>query len=76
MTTLIDRYFETLSERLETVRTTQAEAIGRAAEACAKSIAAGKLAFTFGTGHGALPALESFRARAPSSASARSSKAR
>lgn len=60
MTTLIDRYFQTLSERLETVRSTQGPAIEKAAEACAKSIAAGKLAFTFGTGHGALPALESF----------------
>src|SRR5690606_17588192 len=60
MTTLIDRYFETLTERLKTVQTTQAAAIEKAAEACAKSIAAGKLAFTFGTGHGALPALESF----------------
>jgi uncharacterized phosphosugar-binding protein len=60
MHTLIDRYFATLSERLERVRTTQAEAIERAAELCATSIAADKLVFTFGTGHGALPALESF----------------
>jgi len=60
MTTLIDRYFGSLAERLETVRTTQADAIEAAAEQCAKSIGAGKLVFTFGTGHGALPALESF----------------
>ena len=60
MTSLIDRYFNTLSERLEKVRTTQAGPIERAAELCAKSIAAEKLVFTFGTGHGALPALESF----------------
>ena len=60
MTTLIDRYFETLKDRLNTVQTTQAASIEKAAEACAQSIAAGKLAFTFGTGHGALPALESF----------------
>ena len=60
MTSLIDRYFNTLSERLEKVRTTQAGSIERAAELCAKSIAAEKLVFTFGTGHGALPALESF----------------
>jgi uncharacterized phosphosugar-binding protein len=57
---LIDRYFNTLAERLENVRTTQAGSIERAAERCAKSIAAEKLVFTFGTGHGALPALESF----------------
>ena len=60
MTSLIDRYFSTLAERLERVRATQAAAIEKAAELCAKSIAAEKLVFTFGTGHGALPALESF----------------
>ncbi len=60
MTTLTDRYFNTLIERLAKVRDEQAASIGKAAEMCAKSIAAGKLAFTFGTGHGALPALESF----------------
>jgi uncharacterized phosphosugar-binding protein len=60
MTTLIDRYFDTLTERLTRVRDTQGDAIRRAAELCAKSIAAEKLVFTFGTGHGALPALESF----------------
>lgn len=60
MTSIIDRYFTSLAERLEKVRATQAEAIEQAAERCAASIAAGKLVFTFGTGHGALPALESF----------------
>jgi uncharacterized phosphosugar-binding protein len=60
MTSMVDRYFSTLVERLETVRTTQAEAIGRAADACATSIAADKLAFAFGTGHGSLPAIETF----------------
>ncbi len=60
MTSLIDRYFWTLAERLDNVRRTQSAAIARAAEACAQSIASDKLAFTFGTGHGALPALESF----------------
>ena len=60
MTSIVDRYFETLAARLEHVRTTQAGAIERAAEACADSIAADKLVFTFGTGHGALPALETF----------------
>jgi len=57
---IADRYFEELIERLAEVRATQSEAIDRAAEACARSIAAGKLAFSFGTGHGALPALEMF----------------
>ncbi len=60
MTAIADRYFTTLIERLQDVRDTQAEAIDRAAEACARSIAADKLVFSFGTGHGALPALEMF----------------
>jgi len=60
LTSIIDRYFASLAERLDSVRRTQVEAIDRAAEACAQSIAKDKLAFTFGTGHGALPALESF----------------
>ena len=55
MTSIIDRYFSMLAERLDNVRRTQSEAIARAAEACAQSIANDKLAFTFGTGHGALP---------------------
>ena len=54
------RYFELLIERLAEVRATQAEAIDRAAEACARSIAADKLVFSFSTGHGSLPALEMF----------------
>ena len=57
---VVDRYFEALIERLGEVRATQVGAIDRAAEACARSIAADKLVFSFGTGHGALPALEMF----------------
>jgi uncharacterized phosphosugar-binding protein len=60
MAPLSTRYFDTLIERLEKVRDEQAAAIEQAAELCARSIAAGKLVFTFGTGHGAIPALESF----------------
>ncbi len=55
-----DRYFDLLIERLAEVSATQTGAIDRAAEACAASIAADKLVFSFGTGHGALPALEMF----------------
>jgi uncharacterized phosphosugar-binding protein len=55
-----DRYFESLIERLAEVRATQGEAIDSAAEACARSIAADKLVFSFGTGRGSLPALEMF----------------
>jgi uncharacterized phosphosugar-binding protein len=60
MSAIVDRYFETLAERLDVVRRTQAAAIDRAAEVCAESIARDKLVFTFGTGHGALPAIETF----------------
>jgi uncharacterized phosphosugar-binding protein len=60
MSAIVDGYFSTLIERLERVRGTQGTAIGRAAEACARSIANDKLVFTFGTGHGAFPALEMF----------------
>src|ERR1700758_2367000 len=60
MNTIADRYFTTLMERLQTVRDTQGQALARAAEACAESIARDKLVFSFGTGHGALPALEMF----------------
>jgi uncharacterized phosphosugar-binding protein len=54
------RYFNAMIERMEKVRDEQAKAIDAAASLCAKSIAAEKLVFTFGTGHGAIPALESF----------------
>src|ERR1700729_1354202 len=60
MTDIADRYFAGVIDRLQEVRATEGPAIDRAAEACAESIAGDKLAFTFGTGHGALPALESF----------------
>jgi len=60
MTSIADRYFTTLIEQLAKVRDGQGAAIDQAAEACAASIAADKLVFSFGTGHGALPALEMF----------------
>jgi uncharacterized phosphosugar-binding protein len=60
MNTVADRYFRGLVERLEHVQATQGAAIEAAAEACADSIAKGKLVFTFGTGHGSLPAIETF----------------
>lgn len=60
MSSIADRYFTTLMEQLAKVRDSQGAAIDRAAEACAASIAADKLVFSFGTGHGALPALEMF----------------
>ncbi len=39
MSTIVDRYFQSLAERLDRVRSTQAKAIETAAEACAESIA-------------------------------------
>lgn len=60
MTAIASRYLNALIERIEEVRDTQGHAIDRAAEACAASIGADKLVFSFGTGHGALPALEMF----------------
>ena len=60
MSAVASRYFSALIERLEQVRDAQGPAIERAAEACARSIAVDKLVFSFGTGHGALPALEMF----------------
>jgi uncharacterized phosphosugar-binding protein len=57
---IVDRYFDSLAERLSYVRSTQSDKILQAARCCADSIAADKLVFTFGTGHGSLPAIESF----------------
>jgi uncharacterized phosphosugar-binding protein len=60
MNDIVNKYFSVLIERLAQVRDAQNEAIDQAAEICADSIAADKLVFSFGTGHGALPALEMF----------------
>jgi uncharacterized phosphosugar-binding protein len=60
MTDIADRYFAGVIDRLQEVRATEGPAIDRAAEVCAASIAADKLVFSFGTGHGSLPALEMF----------------
>ena len=60
MAAVVARYFDALIDRLAQVRDTQDAAIDAAAAACADSIGKGKLVFTFGTGHGALPALETF----------------
>jgi len=57
---IVDRYLETVVEAVERVRATQSEAIAAAGRAAATSIAAGKLVFTFGTGHGSFAALEMF----------------
>ncbi|MBA3875514.1 MAG: hypothetical protein C0498_01030 [Anaerolinea sp.] len=54
------RYFDRVRGLLDQLAETQSGAIRRAAEACASSIGDGKLVHLFGTGHGAIPALEAF----------------
>jgi uncharacterized phosphosugar-binding protein len=53
-------FFSAAVDHLERLRSSQRDAIARAAEACADAIGAGKLVHLFGTGHGAIPALEAF----------------
>ena len=60
MTAIADRYFAGVIDRLQEVRATEGPAIDRAAEVCTEFIATDKLVFSFGTGHGSLPALEMF----------------
>lgn len=60
MTDMSRRYLQTVIDRLTTVMGTQTAAIEAAADACARSILADKLVFTFGTGHGAFAALEMY----------------
>jgi uncharacterized phosphosugar-binding protein len=54
------RYLDRAGERVSSLRDTQLEAIATAGQVCADSIVAGKLVFTFGTGHGGFAALETF----------------
>jgi uncharacterized phosphosugar-binding protein len=60
VTTVIDRYFEAVSERLRSIVEQQADAIDAAAAASADSIEGDGLVFSFGTGHGSFAALEMF----------------
>lgn len=55
------RYLVEAAAILERVASTQLAAIDRAAEICAKSIAAGGLVHAFGTGHSRIPVEELFR---------------
>ena len=72
-----DRYFDLLIERLAEVNATQTGAIDRAAEACASSIAADKLVFSFRhRPWGACRRSRCFRVQGRSSAFARSLRAR
>ena len=58
--TAFDRYLSNTIARLTEIRETQRDAIAAAGRACADAIAAGRLVFTFGTGHGGFAALETF----------------
>ena len=57
---VVQQYRRMVEERLARVFDHQEQAIEQAGEACADSIEKGKLAFTFGTGHGSFAALEMF----------------
>lgn len=57
---IAETYLDTVADGLGRIRDTQGEAIREAGRACAASIADGKLAFTFGTGHGSFAAAECF----------------
>ncbi|MDF1775636.1 MAG: SIS domain-containing protein [Rhizobiaceae bacterium] len=60
MTGIARQYFDIMIERLQAVIDSQEGQIEAAAEICADSIAADKLVFTFGTGHGSFAAMEMF----------------
>ena len=53
---IVQDYRTRLAERIDQVFDTQEESIITAAGFCADSIGMGKLAFTFGTGHGSFAA--------------------
>lgn len=55
-----ERYLATAVERISDLAASQLESIDAAGKVCADSIVADKLVFTFGTGHGAFAALETF----------------
>lgn len=55
-----DKYLLGSEQLIEKIRTTQMEAIRKAAEAMANSIAAGRAVHMFGSGHSILPVLDIF----------------
>jgi uncharacterized phosphosugar-binding protein len=55
-----DQYLCESEKLLEKIRTTQAEAIQKAAEAMAQTIAAGRAVHLFGSGHSVIPVLDTF----------------
>lgn len=57
---VIESYLSEVRDRIQWVSDTQKDNIAAAARICADSIAADRLVFTFGTGHGGFAALESY----------------
>ena len=55
-----NEYFEKAIPILQKIQTTQLEAIERAAKACAASIASGRAAHVFGSGHSVIPVMDIF----------------
>jgi uncharacterized phosphosugar-binding protein len=53
-------YLNRIQQILETIRTTQTEAIGRAGDAMARSISEGGRVYMFGSGHSVIPVLDIF----------------
>ena len=53
-------YFDEVQKILDRIRATQREALDRAADVCAGSIASGGLVHVFGTGHSRIPVEEMF----------------
>lgn len=57
---VIESYLTEVRDRIQWVMDTQRDNIAAAAQICADSIAADRLVFTFGTGHGGFAALETY----------------
>ena len=57
---ITDQYLDSVAAGIRRLRDEQRDSIQAAGRACADSIAADGLAFTFGTGHGSFAALECF----------------
>src|SRR5512141_181920 len=55
-----DQYLKESEKILETIRTTQMASIQKAAQAMARSIAAGRAVHLFGSGHSVIPVLDIF----------------
>lgn len=55
-----NEYFDRSIPILQAIQTTQADAISRAAKACAASISVGRAAHVYGSGHSVIPVMDMF----------------